>query len=186
MIPLPHDVKEWLREVFSNANTAAASKLTLIPNSHEPWMDFAVIESLQRVSVPFVFKSEWTVSIDTHWLGSAPLWRNWEIADIGLLVIFRTATKLVRSKVALLQSKRLYAIQHAPDTAREMELYYGRGFGRMLTDDDKFQEMTKPKLSNLPKNPNTLLLQKAANSGLLSKNTKKIRKSPSTTYFTTR
>lgn len=76
MIPLPKDVIDWLTGVFSNTNSSAASKLTLVPNSHEPWIDFAVIESLQRVSVPFTFKSDWTVSIDTHWLGSAPLWRK--------------------------------------------------------------------------------------------------------------
>src|SRR5437867_3658480 len=141
MIPLPKDVTEWLTGVFSNTNSIAASKLTLVPNSHEPWMDFAVIESLQRMSVPFTFKSDWIVSIDTHWLGSAPLWRNWEIADIGFLVIFRTAKKLIRSKVALLQSKRLYADRYRPETDEEKEMYYMRGFGRMLTDDAKFEEM---------------------------------------------
>src|SRR5262249_31716250 len=129
-----------------NTNSSAASKLTTVPNSHEPWIDFAIIESLQRVSVPFKFVSDWTVSIDTHWLGSAPLWHKWEIADIGFLVMFRTAKKLIRSKVAILQSKRLYAEKHKPETDKEKAMYYGLGFRRLLTADDKFEEMTKPKL----------------------------------------
>jgi hypothetical protein len=162
MIPLPKDVTDWLTGVFSNTNNSASSKLTLVPNSHEPWMDFAVIESLQRVSVPFTFKSDWTVNIDTHWLGSAPLWRTWEIADIGFLVIFRTAKQLIRSKVALLQSKRLYAERYKPETDQEKEMYYTQGFGRMLTDDQKFEEMIKPKLFRFTKDSEYVALKKGS------------------------
>jgi hypothetical protein len=150
MIHLPDDVVAWLMGVFRTCNAEASSKLTRVPNAHEPWIDFAVIENLQRVSVPFRFRSEWIVSIDTHWLGSAPMWPDarprWEIADIGFLVMFRTATKLVRSKVALLQSKRLYADRGRPESPEELERYYRRGFGRMFATDEQFAEMTHPKL----------------------------------------
>jgi len=60
--------------------------------------------------------------------------------------MFRTATKLMRSKIALLQCKRLYAEAARPETEDEARQYYGRGFGRMMTPDDEFAEMTKPKL----------------------------------------
>lgn len=150
MIQLPKDVTDWLTSVFRTCNTEAASKLTLVPNSHEPWIDFAIIENLQRVSAPYRFKSDWLVSIDTHWLGSAPMWPEdfprWEIADIGFLVMFRTATKLIRSKVALLQSKRLYADKQRPESTEEKRRYYWRGFGRMFSTDEQFAEMTHPKL----------------------------------------
>jgi hypothetical protein len=45
-----------------------------------------------------------------HGIGSGPLrhWRSWEVADIGVLVMFRRKGKLYKSKSALLQSKRLY------------------------------------------------------------------------------
>jgi len=150
MIELPEDVTAWLLTVFRTCNEEASSKLTCVPNAHEPWIDFAIIENLQRVSVPYRFKSEWLVSIDTHWLGSAPMWPEawprWEIADIGFLVMFRTATKLVRSKVALLQSKRLYSDKGRPESPEELQRYYRRGFGRMFATDEQFAEMTHPKL----------------------------------------
>lgn len=150
MIQLPYDVIDWLKGVFRRCNIEAASKLTLVPNCHEPWIDFAIIENLQRVSAPYRFKSDWLVNIDTHWLGSAPMWPEdyprWEIADIGFLVMFRTATELVRTKVALLQSKRLYAEKQRPESIEEKRHYYWRGFGRMFSTDEKFAEMTRPKL----------------------------------------
>src|SRR5689334_6507790 len=100
MIDIPKDVADWLTGVFGRCNHEAAEKLSLVPNCHEPWIDFAIIENLQRVSSPYRFKSDWTVTINTHWLGHAPMWDRWEIADLGFLVMMRTATKLVRSKVA--------------------------------------------------------------------------------------
>jgi hypothetical protein len=146
MIALPKDVADWLTGVFATCNAAASSKLTLVPNGHEPWLDFAVIENLQRVSVPYRFKSDWLVSLDTHWLGSAPMWHKWEIADIGIVVMFRTGGKLVRSKIALLQSKRLYADKRKPETDQEKKEYYWKGFGRLYQTDEQFAEMTTPKL----------------------------------------
>lgn len=150
MIALPQDVMDWLTGVFRKCNVEASSKLSLVPNGREEWLDFAVIENLQRVSAPYRFKSEWIVNIDTHWLGSAPLWpedfARWEIADIGFLVMFRTATRLIRSKIALLQSKRLYADKQRPETSEEKRRYYWRGFGRMFSTDEQFAEMTHPKL----------------------------------------
>lgn len=166
MIQLPPDVVEWLTAIFRTSNESASSKLTLNPNAHEPWLDFAVIEKLQRVSVPFRFKSDWLVSIDTHWLGNAPLWpedlRRWEVADIGFLVMMRTVTKLVRSKVALLQSKRLYALEAIPETEEEIMRYYRRGFGRMYQPDELFAEMTKPRLFRFDEDCKYLALAKGS------------------------
>jgi hypothetical protein len=65
--------------------------------------------------VPRTLTSGWTVRIATHYLGGGRHYgewngweRRWEVADIGVLVMFREAGKLRRTKVALLQSKRLY------------------------------------------------------------------------------
>jgi hypothetical protein len=84
MIDIPKDVLDWLTGVFRNCNRAATSKMTTVPHAHEPWIDFAIIENLQQVSSMFSFDSGWLVNIDTHWLGSAPLWPEmmprWEIA----------------------------------------------------------------------------------------------------------
>ena len=95
MIQLPKDVSDWLTGVFLTCNHEASSKLTLVPNGHEPWLDFAIIETFN--GFPFRFASSpigSSTSTRTHWLGNAPLWpefdRRWEIADIGFLVMFRT------------------------------------------------------------------------------------------------
>jgi hypothetical protein len=61
-----------------------------------------------------------------------------------------------------LQSKRLYANRHKPETDEEKELYYTRGFGRMLTDDDKFEEMTRPKLFKFSEDSKYSALQKGS------------------------
>jgi hypothetical protein len=60
--------------------------------------------------------------------------------------MFTTATELVRSKLALLQSKRLYADRQQPETEEELRRYYQHGFGRLYTSDEQFKEMTRPKL----------------------------------------
>jgi hypothetical protein len=145
MIALPNDVQKWLTYVFRHCNHEAASKLSLVPNAHEPWIDFAIIENLQRVSSPYKFKSDWLVSITTHWLGYAPMWDRWEIADIGFLVMMRSGGKVVRSKVALLQSKRIYAQEQKPETPEEIRKYYYRGFSRLYADDKDFIAMTRPR-----------------------------------------
>ncbi len=76
------------------------------------------------------------VRFETHFLGGLRHWaydgRNWEIADIGVLVMFRENGRLVRTKIALLQSKRLYAKeQSAVDDEIED---YKIGFGRLFYD----------------------------------------------------
>ena len=107
MIDIPKDVLDRLRRVFAETNYAASAKLTKVPHPWETSLDQSIINSLQGVSCPVKFKSDWTVSLDTLWLGAFPLWERWEVADIGFLDMFRTQTKLIRSKLALLQSKRL-------------------------------------------------------------------------------
>ena len=66
---------------------------------------------------PVTTSSGWTVNIATHFLvrgrhfAEWPGQRRWEIADIGVRILFRRGGTLLRSKVALLQSKRLYAYE---------------------------------------------------------------------------
>jgi hypothetical protein len=65
---------------------------------------------------------------------------RWEIADIGFLVLFRQRGRLIRSKVALLQSKRLYPDEL--DWDEDSPLDYMRGFGRLFRHDDDWAEVT--------------------------------------------
>jgi hypothetical protein len=55
------------------------------------------------------FGSHWTVRIDAHYIGGGRHYRTWEVADIGLMAIFRQGGKIQRSKLTFLQSKKLYA-----------------------------------------------------------------------------
>ena len=52
----------------------------------------------------------WTVRLDTHFIGGRRHFFGWEVADIGVLVLFKKNGKLLKRKVALLQSKRLYPL----------------------------------------------------------------------------
>ncbi len=114
-IPIPADVRAWLHGVFVGCNGRVARTITQVPTTHEVPLDMTFIQHFLGVSAPRRFPSGWTVEISTHYLGGGrhfSEWddfpRRWEIADIGMLVIFRQAGKMLRSKVALLQSKRLY------------------------------------------------------------------------------
>ncbi len=68
----------------------------------------------------------------------------WEIADIGILVIFRGKATILATKIALLQSKRLYPdeIENAVDMH---PVDYMVGFGRLLKSDSEYRSHVKPR-----------------------------------------
>lgn len=115
-----------------------------IPTCQEEWLDFTFIEQLSQFAVPIRFESEWVVRIDTHYLGGRRHFYSWEIADIGILVIFRKNGKIIRSKIALLQSKRLYPIEQEMDEAEQAD--YRIGFGRLFEGDVRLLSVTEPRL----------------------------------------
>lgn len=84
-------VKNWLLSVFAEVNERASRKLSRIPTTHETSLDETVIEQLSQVACPFRFGNDWLVRIDTHYLGGGRHFGRWEIADLGVLVIFRRA-----------------------------------------------------------------------------------------------
>ena len=93
------------------------------------------VEHFTQFGAPRRFSSGWTVRIDTHSLGGLRHWyRRWEIADIGLLVHYRRGGKLLQSKAAVLQSKRLYpeGLSVAEDTQED----YETGFARLADPED--------------------------------------------------
>src|SRR4051794_25668942 len=108
MQEIPEDVIEWLRSVFASCNTRVTEKLSMNPNAPEESLDLTWIEHLTHFSTPVVLGSEWITKIESHYLGGLRHWRSWEIADIGVLVFLRLGGSITKSKVALLQSKRLY------------------------------------------------------------------------------
>lgn len=131
---LPPELIAWVRKVFADSNRVTTKKLSDIPTVHEPQLDMSFIESLSREPPPPPkLTGGWSVHIETHFLGGRAMFRNWEIADIGLLVQFRQAGKLCRAKTALLQSKRLYPneVQALPDLRRRFE----EGFFALMPSD---------------------------------------------------
>lgn len=149
-IPIPADVRDWLRAVFAGCNERVSSTITQVPTIHEVPLDMTFIQHFLAVSSPRRLPSGWTVEVSTHYLGGgrhfAP-WDDWptrwEIADIGLLIVFRQSGKVLRSKVALLQSKRLYPDEQ--DFDEESPLDYMVGFGRLFHSDDDWAAVTEPR-----------------------------------------
>lgn len=139
-IPVP--VTRWINSVFLNTNKFVTRKISEIPTVHEPSLDMSFVESLSRVPVPPPIAG-WRIQIQTHFLGGRALFMNWEIADIGLLVFIRQGGHLVRSKVVLLQSKRLYPdeIAQLPDE----RLRYEIGFATLHQSDDDYERAMQPR-----------------------------------------
>jgi hypothetical protein len=132
---LPDQIVSWVRSVFAACNTRTTEKLSMSPNAPEESLDLTWIEHLSRFSSPLTLDSGWLVKIETHYLGGMRHFRRWEIADIGILVHLRLGENARRSKVALLQSKRLY-----PDGTpiREETLVdYEIGFARLADPEDE-------------------------------------------------
>lgn len=125
--------------------------MTRNPNVHEETLDHRLISELGEYATPHSFSGGWMVNIETHWLGNFPLYyeighrRGWEIADIGFLVIFSTAGRLVRSKIALLQSKRLFALEDAPESDDAFLRRHLMGMRGLLPNDDKLTALKSPR-----------------------------------------
>jgi len=124
--PIPAQVTTWIKSVFAEVNQRTSAKLSRIPNVHESSLDMTLIE-LSHYAAPFRFASAWLVRLETHYLGGPRYWGTWEIADIGVLVVFRRKGVVQYTKIALLQSKRLYPIE-AEAPAEDHPLDYEIGF----------------------------------------------------------
>jgi hypothetical protein len=136
MQPLPPDVIAWFKTVFRECNERLSEKLSNNPNVSEGSLDQTWIDHLSQYASPITLSSSWTVKIETHNLGGMRHWRFWEVADIGILVFFRQGGRIQKSKVALLQSKRLYP---STNTVSEDDIVdYQTGFAR-LADPELLQ-----------------------------------------------
>lgn len=143
MINIPDDVQDWIRNIFKQCNDEATSLLDGNPNCYEEYLDIAFVNILKRNGRATKFDNGWKVKIDTHFLGKVHMYGNFEIADIGFLVMFRSGGKIVRSKVGLLQSKRLYPDSIEPEDQNEMMWRYGEGFAGLFADDSDFALMVQ-------------------------------------------
>lgn len=125
MFEIPDDVIAWVHTVFCDCNTRLSEKLSNNPNTPETSLDVTFIEHLSRYASPFSIGKSWTVRIDTHFIGGRRHFYGWEVADIGVLVFYRQAGSIVRKKVALLQSKRLYPLSGTVDEETREDVIIG-------------------------------------------------------------
>jgi hypothetical protein len=140
--PLPLEVINWIRDVFASVNRRVSSKLTAFSTTHETSLDMSFIEEVSEHSAPVKFSSGWLVRLETHFLGGGRYWGKWEIADIGVLIVFRRAGVVQQTKIALLQSKRLYPVE-AQTTAEDHPIDYIVGFGRLLPAEQEYRSAVK-------------------------------------------
>lgn len=132
---LPAEVYDYVRNVFAECNSRVAAKMTRIPTVHETSLDITLIEALSHFAAPSRVGRDWTVRLDTHYLGGGRHFGQWEIADIGLIVVWRDQGRVRLRKVALLQSKRLYPDEQLFE--EDVPLDYMIGFARLMQGDEQ-------------------------------------------------
>jgi hypothetical protein len=139
---IPTEIIDWIRAVFAAVNERTSAKLTRLVNVHETSLDMTLIEQLSQFAAPFRFASDWHVRLETHYLGGPRYWGHWEIADVGVLIAFRRRAVVQATKIALLQSKRLYPEElEAPDEDAEVD--YEVGFARLLSTEQEFRSAVR-------------------------------------------
>lgn len=153
MVPaIPTDALEVVRSAFAAANQAVSTRLCRLPNLWETTLDQTFIDEIAGWGGPVLVESGWTVRIETHFLGGGRHWgpewdyppfRRWEIADIGVLVMIRNGDQLVRTKLGLFQSKRLYPVEQCLDEAEVHD--YLVGFARLYEEDAFAADASQPR-----------------------------------------
>lgn len=142
MIEIPRDVKDFMNELVRDCNFNVSYDLSTFPFTHEESLDNKLISQFISKG-PRKFGSDWTVRFDAHYIGGGRHFRTFEVADLGLMVIFRKKGKIIRSKLAFLQSKKLYANTLK---LRAFDPYYRQGMGRLLVTDEEHAEFMQSKL----------------------------------------
>ena len=143
MYQVPQEIKNFLKDHFSSCNKQLSYDLSIFPGIREETLDNNFISYFSRLPGPLKFNSNWTLRIDAHFIGGSRHFQTWEVADIGLMIIFRRNGKIVRSKMVFLQSKKLY-----PDSIKYIDIdpYLRDGMGRLLVTEKEHLEIVKARL----------------------------------------
>lgn len=137
-INFPEDVREFIISHFRRCNQQLSNDLSVFPGIHEESLDMNFIAYFARIQGPITFPSDWIVRIDAHFIGGGRHIGTWEVADIGLMIVFRRRGKVIRSKMAFLQSKRLYA---DPLQYQEEDPYMRFGLGRLIVSEEEHTDI---------------------------------------------
>ncbi len=138
-IRVPDDVREFIKAHFESCNRKLAYDLSAWPGMHEEPLDMRFVSYFAGIQGPVFFPSDWTVRVDAHFIGGGRHFGTWEVADIALMIVFRRRGKVIRSKMAFLQSKRLYA---APLEHEEEDSDWRRmGLGRLIVAEHEHNDL---------------------------------------------
>lgn len=132
-IPLPSDVVEYVRNVFAVADEGLTARIERQPNVHEELLDLAFIDLVAMNAGPHRTTSDTVVDIDIHFVGGGWHYDRWEVADVGLIITFRRLGEVLRRKIVLLQSKRIYPRE--ADFVEAHGLARPGGFGYLIRPD---------------------------------------------------
>lgn len=143
-LQIPDDVIAFVRGAFGSCNQQLANDLSTFPAIHEESLDMNLISNFARHQAPVRLPSNWIVRIDAHFIGGGRHFGTWEVADIGFMMVFRKQGKVVKSKICLLQSKKLYA---SPLVVIQEDPYFRRaGLGRLLVSENEHASIIEDKL----------------------------------------
>ena len=115
ILDVPEAVVAFIVRAFSHVNDVVSGKISKTPNTPEESLDVAFIEALSDFAGPTRITDDFAVRIAAHFIGSLRHYRRYEIADIGLVIVFKRGASVCGRKLILLQSKRLYPLSHAVD-----------------------------------------------------------------------
>ncbi|MFD6095022.1 hypothetical protein ACFVWN_09470 [Nocardiopsis flavescens] len=118
---------------------AVSTQVSMLPGTYEASLDQIFLTDLMKHDGVFKTSSDWLIRIRTHFLGGRRHFGDFEIADIGVLVNFRRGGEHLRSKVVLLQSKRLYPNEGEYEEASFRD--YLTGFGRFWPEDEDWDSL---------------------------------------------
>jgi len=144
MIQVPKDVTDYIRKHFAKCNRNVSYDLSIHPAIHEESLDMNLIGYWSKNQAPVKLPSNWTVRVDAHFIGGGRHFGTWEVADIGLMIIFRNKGKVIRSKMAFIQSKKLYAnslkLSHDNPHIRRF------GLGRLIVSEEEHSQIIQERL----------------------------------------
>jgi hypothetical protein len=149
MSNIPVEVRDFARQVLAECNLKVSTTLSRNPSVHEPILDHGLIDHLSAFAQPRRVGKDWTVVVETHWVGGFPFF-DWdpefkrrEIADILVRVVFAGGGKVFRTKVALLQSKRLSTQEQQSDAGGSSWWWPNSS---LMASDAEVSAQTRPRM----------------------------------------
>lgn len=125
ILEVPEAVVEFIGRAFSHVNDVVSEKISKTPNIPEESLDISFIDALSRFSGPTRVTQNFAVRIATHFIGGLGHYRRYEIADIGVVIVFKRGATVAGRKLILLQSKRLYPLNNVVDELDDFDHMLG-------------------------------------------------------------